>query len=876
MKCASVCYMLQSAAFLTLTFSLTFATPSIYSLFQGAPYSSSSPKQRNKNWCAFVVHKNVTCAVLGVTESVESDNAPCPEHQPHCTQTGIYRIHTRPTYKVGYKQVTELEWRCCPGYRGYDCMELKDALSPQVVRELQPDLPSSHKPQQSVGPDVTAGAHPWTQFGQSGQTRHPWNEGGESGAQRGQHDSRRVRELEEEVQRLSQTVLDMQSAMTTANANMRLDLQEDASKIILNLLGHLRQPQDALTGGTESIVLPSDLTIFPVPDELQNQVSHLSNTISTNTNTIQGLEAKIQQIESQMNQLKEAASGTSVPLPSSTLATECQCKAFIDEKLQALREELMEGMDIKMADLKNSCDYKVESVKEHCDEQETSYLSLTELLESKESDLRQEIQDLRHLVLNSTSKGLAVAQFQVEIQSLKNVHQSLANAVNATNKQQKALEEVLNTRFSQEEKSTETHWFKLEEKLRSELAKELEAQNKTLESKISAALQVIQDIQLHTIPKDNSQNILDMEKQTQSLKGEVSSLLQQVTHLESSVQILNESKSLQCHTDGGLYNKLVELEEACGRGQESANKVEEILSGMDGRVVNVERLCGRLEPMSDSLKRIKDGLNKHVSGLWNCVRKLNSTVITHTTDISTLRENTHTAAGKQHGTTNLTQYTGPGVRSGMEDSSVLMEKAAPVLESGEAGPPGTKLSSQPPQGSSGSKAPVKGFSSAPGFSPAVPVSVTAHILPGPMSVSVSFSAGLTLFPFSEEVGIIRFNKVLLNDGGHYDPHTGVFTVPTDGRYLLSVVIMAQKGGSVEAVLSVANRSIQKLDTAGAENKASTGCLCGGSASANLVLDLRQGQNVGVVKTSGTLAISASTEVLSTFSGVLLYPVPAKR
>lgn len=527
-----------------------------------------------------------------------------------------------------------------------------------------------------VGPDVTSGAHPWTQFGQSGQTRHPWNEGGESGAQRGQHDSRRVRELEEEVQRLSQTVLDMQAAMTTANANLRLDLQEDASKIILNLLGHLRQPQDALTGGTESIVLPSDLTIFPVPDELQNQVSHLSNTISTNTNTIQGLEAKLQQIESQMNQLKEAASGTSVPLPSSTLATECQCQAFIDEKLQALREELLEGMDIKMADLKNSCEYKVESVKEHCDEQETSYLSLTELLESKESDLRQEIQDLRHLVLNSTSKGLAVAQFQVEIQSLKNVHQSLANAVNATNQQQKALEEVLNTKkFNQEEKSTETHCLKLEEKLRSERAKELEAQNKTLESKISAALQVIQDIQLHTIPKDNSQNILDMEKQTQSLKGEVSSLLQQVAHLESSVQILNESKSHQRHMDGGLYNKLVKLEEACGRSQESANKVEEILSGMDGRVVNVERLCGRLEPMSDSLKRIKDGLNKHVSGLWNCVRKLNSTVIIHTTDISTLRENTHTAAGKQHGTTNLTQYSGMHETS-CEDTTFLWWKKA--------------------------------------------------------------------------------------------------------------------------------------------------------------------------------------------------------
>lgn len=57
---------------------------------------------------------------------------------------------------------------------------------------------------------------------------------------------------------------------------------------------------------------------------------------------------------------------------------------------------------------------------------------------------------------------------------------------------------------------------------------------------------------------------------------------------------------------------------------------------------------------------------------------------------------------------------GPGARSGMEDSSVFMEKAAPVLESGEAGPPGTKLSSHPPQGSSGSKTPVTGYASVPG------------------------------------------------------------------------------------------------------------------------------------------------------------------
>ena len=37
---------------------------------------------------------------------------------------------------------------------------------------------------------------------------------------------------------------------------------------------------------------------------------------------------------------------------------------------------------------------------------------------------------------------------------------------------------------------------------------------------------------------------------------------------------------------------------------------------------------------------------------------------------------------------------------------------------------------------------------------------------------VSFSAGLNIQSFPGEVGIIRFNKVLVNDGRHYDPQTG--------------------------------------------------------------------------------------------------------
>ncbi|KPP65152.1 hypothetical protein Z043_116450 [Scleropages formosus] len=35
----------------------------------------------------------------------------------------LYRTVVRPSYKVAYRTVTALEWKCCPGYRGVHCEE---------------------------------------------------------------------------------------------------------------------------------------------------------------------------------------------------------------------------------------------------------------------------------------------------------------------------------------------------------------------------------------------------------------------------------------------------------------------------------------------------------------------------------------------------------------------------------------------------------------------------------------------------------------------------------------------------------------------------------------------------------------------------------
>uniref|UniRef100_A0A8C2A1G1 Elastin microfibril interfacer 2b n=1 Tax=Cyprinus carpio TaxID=7962 RepID=A0A8C2A1G1_CYPCA len=511
-----------------------------------------------------------------------------------------YHTHMRPMYKIGYKQVTELEWRCCPGYQGHDCTELKNTpQKPSVVEEPRRDVPSTRSQQQSnLGICFLITVY------------------------------LEIQALEEEVERLSQTVLGLQ-AMTSANANLRLDLQEDMTKFVLNMLGNLQQPQDVKAGGIESITLPYDLRSAPGTDELQNHITQLSNTISTNTNSIQDLQMRIQNIDGQMHRLTEASS-TGPLQPSTTAATiECSCQAYIDEKLSALREELLQGMDIKIADMKNACDYKVLSVQEQCEEQETSYLSLAELLDSKETELRKEIQDLRLQLPTGKTQELDNA----EVQKLKDTQQILQGAIrehNATIAQINAQGHVLEARVSLAEKSAEVHCLYLEEKLRRERLKEEEDQRIAFEEKISGVQWNNSTSQL-LFGLDQRLEVL--EKHAQLLTGSLKEDLNQTTSFEN------------------LLQRVENLEVDSGQSQEQVRTMKGLLDGLDGRVASIEGVCGRFEPMSDSLKRIKDGLNKHVNGLWTCVRQLNSTVLTHTRDINTFRANSQLSKDGQDGIT---------------------------------------------------------------------------------------------------------------------------------------------------------------------------------------------------------------------------------
>uniref|UniRef100_A0A8C8FGG4 EMILIN-2 n=1 Tax=Oncorhynchus tshawytscha TaxID=74940 RepID=A0A8C8FGG4_ONCTS len=879
------------------------------------------------NWCAYVVHKNVSCAVVGGMESfVQPESAPCRKHQPNCAQQVMYRTQFRPMYKVGYKLVTELEWRCCPGHQGQDCKDLKGIPSSQTVLGPRPTLPPA----------------PETQG--RGKLLKPTSPCRDRYLTLNMTNIQTTQQLEEVVQRLSQQILDIQSAMTSLSANLRVDLQEDASKMLVTLLNVLRQP-DRVRGEQQSMLLQGlslekEYNTVDI-DKFTSKINHLNDTINTKSNVLDDLQARVNHHDGQLHLLMEASPASPPPSPPANDAT---LRAYVDTKFHALKDEMMEGMEIKMADLKNSCDYKILSVQEQCAGQENSYLSLTELLESKEMNLRKEIQDFKNQLPNSqrgdgTPPG--VEELRKELFRVAEAQLILQSSLEKKSKPDPLLPRVeeLEARLNMSERSEKVRSLFLEEKLRREgaegaadLKKAMEDRMSSMEDRVTTllveisspvsgaqtALEALQSAQaledrlnsleqlcstecksdqpaieriqqnlrvyrtsLDTIQSNingHSASLADMEEFVQgqllnhtasltdvqeelgalkeriggqqgSLSGSLSALGLSLSQQSLELQQLNtcclSSAGPAQKAKGLLQLHLTQREELRARLEEldkevkaeadhCSNRTEGValdVASMDSRVTSLENMCGRLEPISSSLHRIKEGLNKHVTGLWNCINQINGTLQAHTKDIRGLK-----------GTYQNLQDHYSGITQALHHLTTSPENSVRMCVNV------TDLNFNPVSGE-----------------------------------RVSFSAGLNRLPFPGEVGIIRFNKVLVNDGGHYDPHTGIFHVPMEGRYLLSAVLTAQRGAKVEAMFSVSNRSIQRLDTAGylpdnggGGGAGSTSCDCGGSASLSLVLTLMRGDRAGLVMTAGKLAISENTEFLSTFSAVLLYPTPSKK
>ncbi|NWT94953.1 MMRN1 protein, partial [Urocynchramus pylzowi] len=76
---------------------------------------------RGKNWCAYVHTRLIPTVVVDNLETFSSGRAkPCTWQIGSCAQRSQTTTHQ--AYRIKHKIVTSLEWKCCPGYSGQNCL----------------------------------------------------------------------------------------------------------------------------------------------------------------------------------------------------------------------------------------------------------------------------------------------------------------------------------------------------------------------------------------------------------------------------------------------------------------------------------------------------------------------------------------------------------------------------------------------------------------------------------------------------------------------------------------------------------------------------------------------------------------------------------
>ncbi|XP_048798497.1 multimerin-1 [Lagopus muta] len=76
---------------------------------------------RGKNWCAYIHTRLLPTIVVDNLETFSSGRAkPCTWLIGSCAQRS--RTTTHQAYRIEHKIVTSLEWKCCPGYIGQNCL----------------------------------------------------------------------------------------------------------------------------------------------------------------------------------------------------------------------------------------------------------------------------------------------------------------------------------------------------------------------------------------------------------------------------------------------------------------------------------------------------------------------------------------------------------------------------------------------------------------------------------------------------------------------------------------------------------------------------------------------------------------------------------
>ncbi|CAM4626968.1 unnamed protein product [Lepidochelys olivacea] len=405
----------------------------LYTSGSSPQLSPGKPMGKHKSYCAYVVQRNVTCTLQdGVESYVKAEYHKC-SWGPKCPGKVLYRTFYRPKYKIGYKTVTELAWRCCPGLMGEGCHDSPTDQPGLLPQRPSPKIPPGHK--MFPGPRVPP--HP-----QIHPEPFPGPKKNHYGRKIPGIFGDRLDRLEEEVRRLSQSYDSLHNVVSGLGDHLRLAIQEDTNKMIGSLMNSPSVPDSTvgfgvIPDGIVDVADKADIATYPPVGEILAKVSEVSDVLKTKTDLLNEVHGLVLDHDGQIKHLLESARPS--PLTSIDMLEE-----YMDTRLSNLRAELLDGFEKKLVKIQSTCDFRIKEVQQQCEEEKAANLRLQQTLDGKELEIKKEISQLETQI-----QGLTVVESCCgNLNYLTERMDILEKGLHSISESQKNLHSHLNGEFS--------------------------------------------------------------------------------------------------------------------------------------------------------------------------------------------------------------------------------------------------------------------------------------------------------------------------------------------------------------------------------------------------------------------------------------------
>ncbi|CDQ74443.1 unnamed protein product [Oncorhynchus mykiss] len=346
----------------------------------------------NRNHCAYVVQKNITCTIEdGMATYVKAEYTNKCIWGQKCPVV-MYRTFYKPKYKVGYKRITALEWRCCPGYSGENCYDGPTSLPPfkggaphrpgiKGYPHGHPQPPLIQKPPDSR--PIPTGQLP------TGNGKPNYGESRQFGGDR-------LDRMEEDLLRLTQDLDILNGVMASLEDRLHLSLREDTKNMLGSLFSTVPRLSDTSVGfGVIPDGTPDGLEGgegLPGFGDLAGRVTEVKDELKAKGHVLEEIQGMVLGHEGQLKKLLEAATGR----PITGSVSPSTLEELLDAKLAGVRADILDGFERRLSGLENHCEERIGEVQRQChNEHMNGQEHIQQSLDGRETGLREELGTLQ-------------------------------------------------------------------------------------------------------------------------------------------------------------------------------------------------------------------------------------------------------------------------------------------------------------------------------------------------------------------------------------------------------------------------------------------------------------------------------------------------